>query len=209
MSRPDWSVRNSVDVPPKVVLLKCRSDQQSDGAFRMRFLRKLFINHPIKWGFCAFVGCLLLTAPLVQPTTCRDGWQSPSIGRRGACSWHGGVAPNYSQSFTLIASVIGGVAIGRFLANVRDRPKREAERKEREKRERSRAWLAERAAYRAKTARAANDLAKHEGGNCPKCGHPMRVRTARRGRYAGKRFKGCSRYPRCTGIRRLPDADGA
>ncbi|MGW3769928.1 hypothetical protein [Actinomadura verrucosospora] len=26
-----------------------------------------------------------------HPTRCRDGWRSPSIGRRGACSHHGGV----------------------------------------------------------------------------------------------------------------------
>ncbi len=32
---------------------------------------------------------------------------------------------------------------------------------------------------------------------CPKCGAPMVLRTARRGPYAGKKFYGCSRYPRC------------
>ena len=28
----------------------------------------------------------------LNPMTCRDGWKSPSIGERGACSHHGGVA---------------------------------------------------------------------------------------------------------------------
>ncbi|WP_453950712.1 topoisomerase DNA-binding C4 zinc finger domain-containing protein [Bradyrhizobium sp. USDA 377] len=37
--------------------------------------------------------------------------------------------------------------------------------------------------------------------NCPRCGSPMRRRTARRGPRAGRGFWGCSRYPACTGIR--------
>jgi len=34
---------------------------------------------------------------------------------------------------------------------------------------------------------------------CPRCGKPMRQRTARKGRYAGKRFWGCTAYPDCNG----------
>jgi hypothetical protein len=37
--------------------------------------------------------------------------------------------------------------------------------------------------------------------SCPRCGSPMRRRTARRGRNAGGQFWGCSRYPSCTGTR--------
>jgi DNA-binding helix-hairpin-helix protein with protein kinase domain len=36
---------------------------------------------------------------------------------------------------------------------------------------------------------------------CPRCGSHMVRRTARRGRYAGNQFWGCSRYPRCKGTR--------
>ena len=36
--------------------------------------------------------------------------------------------------------------------------------------------------------------------SCPRCGSSMRQRMARRGRYAGKPFYGCSRYPACKGI---------
>ena len=36
---------------------------------------------------------------------------------------------------------------------------------------------------------------------CPRCGSQMVRRTARRGRYAGNQFWGCSRYPRCKGTR--------
>jgi len=37
--------------------------------------------------------------------------------------------------------------------------------------------------------------------NCPRCGSPMRRRTARRGSRTGRQFWGCSRYPSCTGTR--------
>jgi DNA-binding helix-hairpin-helix protein with protein kinase domain len=42
------------------------------------------------------------------------------------------------------------------------------------------------------------------GTNCPSCGSRMILRTARRGRNAGNRFYGCSRYPNCTVTRRFP-----
>jgi hypothetical protein len=36
-----------------------------------------------------------------------------------------------------------------------------------------------------------------EAATCPKCGSPMVLRKAASGKYAGKRFWGCSRYPEC------------
>lgn len=41
---------------------------------------------------------------------------------------------------------------------------------------------------------------------CPQCGSPMAKRTAKRGARAGEAFWGCSRFPACRGIRRMPDA---
>lgn len=38
---------------------------------------------------------------------------------------------------------------------------------------------------------------------CPKCSSVMTRRQARQGRYAGRPFWGCSRYPRCDGIRNI------
>lgn len=35
---------------------------------------------------------------------------------------------------------------------------------------------------------------------CPKCGSKMVLRTARKGKYTGKNFWGCSKYPNCNGI---------
>lgn len=35
---------------------------------------------------------------------------------------------------------------------------------------------------------------------CPKCGSATKLRTARKGSYAGKAFWGCSNFPKCNGI---------
>lgn len=35
--------------------------------------------------------------------------------------------------------------------------------------------------------------------NCPACGKPMVLRTAQKGRHAGRQFWGCSGYPDCRG----------
>lgn len=35
---------------------------------------------------------------------------------------------------------------------------------------------------------------------CPRCGAPMVLRTVKKGSNAGKRFYGCSTYPKCRGI---------
>lgn len=53
-------------------------------------------------------------------------------------------------------------------------------------------------ASRPATARSA-----HPGAGCPKCGSTMQRRLARRGANAGRYFLGCSRYPTCTGTRRI------
>lgn len=39
--------------------------------------------------------------------------------------------------------------------------------------------------------------------SCPRCGSSMVRRLARRGRNAGNHFWGCSRYPRCKGVRNI------
>lgn len=45
-----------------------------------------------------------------------------------------------------------------------------------------------------------NEYIKNKVPLCPKCGSPMVLRTAKRGRYAGQEFWGCSRYPKCKGL---------
>jgi len=39
--------------------------------------------------------------------------------------------------------------------------------------------------------------------SCPKCGKPMRQRTARTGPNTGKSFWGCTSYPECKGIKSI------
>ncbi len=42
---------------------------------------------------------------------------------------------------------------------------------------------------------------------CPKCGGRLVLREAKKGQYFGKKFYGCSNYPRCHYIRNLDDID--
>ena len=55
------------------------------------------------------VGILLLIGllPLVPAPSCRDGWDSPSIGRRGACSHHGGVERHGELALLIVAASFG------------------------------------------------------------------------------------------------------
>jgi len=39
--------------------------------------------------------------------------------------------------------------------------------------------------------------------NCPQCGQLMVLRTAHKGKNAGKQFWGCSGYPECSGVARV------
>ncbi len=39
-----------------------------------------------------------------------------------------------------------------------------------------------------------------EAPSCPKCGEPMRQRSARKGPRAGKKFWGCPNFPECDGL---------
>lgn len=38
---------------------------------------------------------------------------------------------------------------------------------------------------------------------CPECGAPMVLRTAKKGSNAGKQFYGCSKFPKCKGVKSL------
>jgi hypothetical protein len=44
---------------------------------------------------------------------------------------------------------------------------------------------------------------------CPKCASPMVLRKAASGKYAGKRFWGCSRYPECKTVLPMKDDVGS
>jgi hypothetical protein len=46
---------------------------------------------------------------VLGPATCRDGWASPSIGRSGACSHHGGVS---GRDWVTFLGVVIGIGVG-------------------------------------------------------------------------------------------------
>lgn len=46
---------------------------------------------------------------------------------------------------------------------------------------------------------------KIESGICPKCGGRLVVRSVKNGPAAGKRFLGCSNYPKCKPLRTRKD----
>ncbi|MEK6678006.1 MAG: hypothetical protein AABY39_01185, partial [Nitrospirota bacterium] len=45
-------------------------------------------------GWLSGIAIFLLLAQMLPEIRCADGWASPSIGRQGACSRHGGVKGN-------------------------------------------------------------------------------------------------------------------
>ena len=47
----------------------------------------------------------------------------------------------------------------------------------------------------------ASDHSEAAAPNCPDCGEPMVLRTARQGKNAGAQFWGCAAYPQCRGTR--------
>lgn len=67
-------------------------------------------------GVAAAIAFLVLSGIFSGPTNCADGWRSPSVGSRGACSYHGGVARTGSLWF-LISVAVGFAAWGFADAN--------------------------------------------------------------------------------------------
>jgi hypothetical protein len=61
--------------------------------YRYRFILPIFI----------FLTAWISGSILFGETKCRDGWHSPSIGSRGACSHHGGVTSNHFLIFAASA----------------------------------------------------------------------------------------------------------
>lgn len=47
---------------------------------------------------------------------------------------------------------------------------------------------------------ASSTIASSSAPACPRCGQPMTMRVAQKGRHAGGRFWGCTTYPRCKAI---------
>jgi hypothetical protein len=118
----------------------------------------------------------LLAAILVGPASCRDGWSSPSIGRSGACSHHGGVA----TSSTILFGLIAGFA-AYFVAKTAGQRGTDA---------------AGVISPIGKDRRSPPDLAEWGNPACPLCGKGM-VRTRL---VDGEWMLTCSQFPSCQGF---------
>jgi len=153
---------------------------------------KQLLSHPFFMGLLTFFILLKVMTPLIQPTVCSDGWVSGSIGRRGACSHHGGIGTNWSLLGVFLGSGLGAYAVSRALVEV-ERRKRVALTEQRD---------AEQAVA---NVRQHSERPKAPSTPaCPLCGGFMRERLAKRGRNAGGKFWGCGMYPRCRGTRPIP-----
>jgi hypothetical protein len=131
-------------------------------------------------AYLAFMISLAVLGSVVtswRGDTCADGWGSPSIGQRGACSHHGGV--QRASGLVLLASFLIPVGIGIYVYV-----------KAGEGRKR-------RYAPPRRTPRPQHKIAAPA---CSVCGRKMRLRKASVGKYAGKRFWGCIGFPTCKNI---------
>jgi hypothetical protein len=68
-------------------------------------------TNPWLRGLMTFLILRIAVSPFLGSTRCRDGWASASIGRQGACSWHGGVGTREGQWMIFLAFVVS-VAVG-------------------------------------------------------------------------------------------------
>ncbi len=160
-------------------------------------------------GIVVFLGAMILLSILFGGAVCSDGWASASIGRRGACSSHGGI-DRTAGVIKFLLSI--GATVWAVVAYSAGREK----------------WLAKlRANSEIPTTATATEIempnidtkvipppanisvpppkAAHSKSSskvkCPICGGGMSVRTARVGKNAGGKFWGCKRFPRCKGTK--------
>ncbi|RWM29771.1 MAG: hypothetical protein E5Y01_31670 [Mesorhizobium sp.] len=167
---------------------------------------KTIAGHPIAVGFLSFIVSRIGLSPLVGDRVCRDGWHSMSIGHRGACSWHGGVGGLEHGNWVMPAAIALGVAAGFAWDALQSR------RSGREDPEEEWRPVPVPASPPSPEPSAPIIVAETPAPQmqwvstqsawllCPKCSAGMKLRTAQRGRYAGRDFWGCRNYPSCNEI---------
>lgn len=80
-------------------------------------------------GLVVFIVTYVAIGSIQGPTVCRDGWRSPSIGRSGACSHHGGIDRG-PAGLRFIVSLLLGIGSGflpQTLASLRNAGSAESE----------------------------------------------------------------------------------
>ena len=63
---------------------------------------------------------------MVGPTRCEDGWRSASIGKQGACSYHGGVNDT-PRTIVGVFSAVSGLLGGLFIYSLLERKQHKEE----------------------------------------------------------------------------------
>lgn len=147
-----------------------------------------------------FVMVLAICMLVIGGAVCSDGWGSGSIGRRGACSGHGGVR-HWPGIIALIFSTVVALKFHEFLANRKSKPA------SRDRGEASRSFSSDGAPRLVAEVSETTDGTRPRRRTrtytqCPRCRSKMVLRTAKQGRNTGGKFWGCSKYPRCKGTRK-------
>lgn len=160
-------------------------------------------------GIIVFLVSMILLSILFGAAVCSDGWASPSIGRRGACSSHGGVDRTLGVVKLLLSL---GATCWAVIAYSSKRDKWLA--RARETNEVSTVAATNNSDAILKTAQPPatpqpiqppppreRQPKQSSKVKCPICGGSMSLRTARVGKNAGGKFWGCKRFPRCKGTK--------
>jgi nitrate reductase cytochrome c-type subunit len=147
-------------------------------------------------GVAAALAFQIAVGVLSGPTTCADGWRSPSIGTRGACSYHGGVARGISL-WVLVSLAIGFAAWGIADANSPRRKREQEEERQKQSAEAARVEARRREFHERQAAQsdapcglaptsvletAVADASKR----CFKCNEAMRAVISSEGPYANQ-----------------------
>lgn len=142
---------------------------------------------------------LFLSTAIIGPVTCSSGWASPSIGKSGACSSHGGVA-KWKGILPLILSGFAAFWIyGRLERHEKKLPEKREQYKSPQLSPIDRNETVE---IISKSSPAPKPTKKSSAAvKCPKCNGRMALRTAKQGANKGQKFWGCSKFPRCKGTK--------
>jgi len=159
-------------------------------------------------AIATLIGLVWLSNYLLGPVVCRDGWASPSIGHRDACSWHGGVSHSRDMFIFLFLglSAFARWTVFKTLANSAKVQKPSAH---------SPGQDARAEPLGPRRPRILMFLRHRLARECGRNGHPdlmaqvsadtlsaaVRWFCARRGMRAGPTFHGCSRSRACRGTR--------
>lgn len=141
-----------------------------------------------------FVGVLAFVP--AKETTCRDGWHSPSIGRAGACSHHGGVDRSWGlRTWLLILGLPAGWWVGAQIPKGLESIHEKGKAKDRQRTiDQYDAQLKEQ--KRSIEARLQNRELMDRA-ECPKCSMPLSIGILHRGRDAGEVTLRCSDWMKC------------